>query len=268
MLDKEIKIKSNIHNHTKYCHHSNLEPEEVVIWAIENGFKEFTISDHIPYPKTHKNNSVLNEWDEISIKEFKKLQEQYSNEKFQLYIAVESEYYKKDHQYYKSFIDKYNLDFAIFGNHYYGSCMDKQILYSDLKDPYKATKKYVKQSISAFKSNLFIHMAHPDLIIRNYPLWDNKIIKMYKKLIKASIKYNVSLGFNVNGFWIKKVKNNPNNYPTDKFWKLVVNSKAKVRIEIDAHEKTILDPNLINQCFDYAIEIGLKNNLIDFILKK
>lgn len=267
-MDDNLKIKSNVHGHTKYCNHSDIEPEWLVKKAKEMGFKEFTISEHIPYEKDGPYRPTMKDWNEILYKELVELQEKYNDDNFKLYISIESEYYKKDHKFYSDFFNKYNLDFAIFGNHHFGSNLEKQIEFTDVfKDSYKATKCYVKQAFDGFKSKLFIHLAHPDLIIRMYKHWDKKIEKQYKKLINKAIKYNVSLGFNVNGYYVKNKTNPPQEYyyPVNKFWKLVKGSKAKVRVECDLHKTKLLDISLINSCYDYAIELGLKDNIVDEI---
>ncbi|WPL40014.1 PHP domain-containing protein [Malacoplasma iowae] len=267
-MDCILKIKSSVHGHTKYCNHSDIEPEWLVIKAKEMGFKEFTISEHIPYEKDSPYRPTMKVWNDVLYKKLVELQEKYNDDDFKLFISIESEYFKKDHQFYFDFFNKYNLDFAIFGNHHYGSNLEQQIEFTDVfKDCYEATKCYVKQAIDGFKSNLFIHLAHPDFMIRMYNFWDHRIEKLYKKLIKKAIKYNISLGFNVNGYYSKNKTNPPDEYyyPVKKFWDLVKNTKAKVRIECDIHHVKLLDASLINNCYDYAIELGLKNNLIDEI---
>lgn len=267
-MDHRLKIKSNIHGHTKFCNHSDIDPEWLVNKVKEMGFKEFTISEHIPYVKDSPYRPTMKVWDDILYKKLVELQRKYNDDNFKLYIAVESEYFNKEHKFYNDFIKKYNLDFVIFGNHHYGSSLERQIEFTDVfNDGYKATKCYVKQAIKGFKSNLFIHFAHPDFIIRMYDQWDKKIEKQYKKLIKKAIKYNITLGFNVNGFYIKnkKIELKDLFYPTEKFWNLVKGTKAKVRIECDLHKSKLLDVSLINSCYEYAIKLGLKENIVDEI---
>lgn len=262
-----IKIKSNIHAHTKYCNHSSLEPELLIIWAKKNQFKEFTISEHIPYPQYEGNRTHFDEWEKI-IKEFKELKQKYSTNDFKVYISIESEYYKKDKKFYKDFIEKNNLDFAILGNHDYKSGMIKPNPYNEVFEcPYKMTKAYVKQAISGMKSKLFIHLAHPDLILKDTKIWDEKIEKEYIKLIKCAQKYNISLGFNINGFASKKSNNQFNEYqfPSKYFWNLVAKYDVKVRVELDCHSNKALNPILINETYKYMKSFNLEKNFIDDI---
>lgn len=269
MVNKKNKLVSNIHAHTKYCNHSNIEPRWLIENAISLGFKQYTISEHIPYPNRVGSRPDWDDFPEI-LKEFNILKNEYSNDDFKLFIAIETEYYIDDHNYYLDFFKKFNIDFMIYGNHMVGSCLNnKSIEYSKIKDKHEMIDLYLKQTIDGFNSKLFFHFAHPDNLINYLNDWDEYIEKRYVELIEHAIKNDITLGFNVNGLY-NQMKNKKNEfmYPYKKFWDLVKNTNAKVRIEIDIHQKEMMDTNIINDAYDLAIEWGLKNNLVDLIHEK
>lgn len=263
-----LKIKSNIHSHTKYCNHSDIEPKWLIKKAKEEGFKQFTISEHIPYPKTLVNRTRFEEWDTI-FKEFLNLKKEYETDDFKIFLALEIEYHKDDKQYYIDFFNKYDLDFLIFGNHNYGSVFN-EIEYKILNDPNQIIEKYVEQTISGFESKLFFHFAHPDFIVYHLKTWNDHIALWFQKLIDKAIEHNITLGFNVNGYYA--IKNNKFSldeyYPYENFWRLVAKTNAKVRIEVDIHIAKMFYEEIINETYDLAIKWGLENNLVDEITEE
>lgn len=260
--NRDIEFKSSIHAHTKYCNHSDIEPN----WLIENArklkFEQFTISEHISYPRIDKNRPNWNLWPEY-VKEFLMLKN--NTKDIQIFVAVESEYCKQDHHFYEKYVNQFGLDFMIFGNHNYGSSLNEQRSYSELKDPELMIQKYVEQSIEGMQSNLFFHFAHPDYILSIAKQWNENIKKQMQKIIQCAIDNNISLGFNVCGYFNKQKNNNLYGYPYKKFWEMVANSKAKVRIEYDVHRMHLANNIKINEVYDLAISWKLKKNLIDYI---
>lgn len=258
-------LSSNIHSHTVYCNHSDNEPEKLVKYAKESGFKEFTISEHIPYPIPDKARPSLESWNNL-LATLKNLKDKYEDENFKLYISTEAEYYKDDYNYYLEFLKKYDLDFMIFGNHHYKSAMDYFDIYK-VSDKKEMLNAHIEQAIDGMKSGLFFHIAHPDMVLRYLKEWNQEIENKFQKLIDVAIENDITLGFNVNGCYIKNKKNIENDlhYPSFYFWKLVANSNAKVRIELDIHEFKMFDKNIINDAYIQAISWGLQNNIVDQI---
>lgn len=265
-MEQKIKVLSNIHAHTKYCLHADTEMEWLLLKAKEFGMKQFTISEHIPFPKIETGRTLYKDWSK-TMEEFKKIKNKYNSNDFQVFLAVESEYCLEDRDYLLSFYKNNDLDFMIFGNHNYKN-VENKVEFWQLEDKNFAIDNYVKQSIDAFKSGLFFHMAHPDLIVFQTKKWDNYLIFKMQELIEAAIKYDITLGFNVNGLYNYKVgswKNKDYVYPFKNFWELVSKTNAKVRIEFDIHKQKTMDVNFINETYDLAISWGLRENLVDLI---
>ncbi len=263
-----MKIKSNIHAHTKYCNHSDIEPEWLVQEAIRLGFKQFTISEHIPYEKEIKGRTSWNEWEKI-MEHFILLKNKYSNKDFELFIAVETEYLKEKHDFYLNFYKKWPLDFIIFGNHNVGFAAN-ELDFFHIKNKEERIKVYVDQAIDGFKSGLFFHFAHPDLIVHFINNWNPFIEKECMRMIESAIEHDITLGLNVNGLYNNLKRGNPKEYfyPYDNFWKLVSKTNAKVRIEIDVHRTVMPIIEYVNKVYDLAIGWDIEKNLVDLITKE
>jgi hypothetical protein len=79
------------------------------------------------------------------------------------------------------------------------------------------------------------------------------------------LKYDIPLGFNVNGLLVKHSKLD---YPCDFFWKMVAKTKCQVIIETDAHCADTLSKKIVNQAIKLIHEWKLEPNLIDELIIK
>jgi len=260
--------KFNYHTHSNFCSHSNITLEEQIIKAIKNNYKLIGFSEHIPYPLNGKmirmSKRELNRY----IDDIKKLKIKYKN-KIKILCGFEAEFYlgKEDIciDWPKKLLSKKDVDFLILGRH--GYTLDQEF----------ANKKnlsnneldiYVETMIDAIKTGIFSLIAHPDLFMANEDNgWREKHTEISRKIIDASLKYDVPIGFNVNGIYkgLKIYKNGEKRwrYPHYNFWREVEKTNAKVSIELDVHDKDFWNSNAINDANKFLSSFKL--NIIDEI---
>lgn len=259
------KLLNNYHTHTTYCRHSSNKLEELIQYAIDQGYQILGISEHCPYPPPNfTRNPKIEELDQL-IKEFKEMKQKYS-QKIELHFGLETEYCKERNEYYQNLKKREGIEYFIFGNHSYKDSVfyDEMEEFIDL-NTIDALEVYVKQTRDAFASGLFSAMAHPDLFLKGYHQWDEHALKATNTIINLSIEYDVPLGLNGNGLLYKR---DEFYYPSDYFWKEVSKSKAKVIIETDAHELKVMSQEHNQKLFDYADRLNLNKNIINKLTLK
>lgn len=226
--------------------------EENIKAAIKFGYKTLGFSEHAPL-KVHRNFRLnLNELDDY-INEIKFYKAKYKT-KIKILIGLEAEYHRSQYNYYKKLKSK--VDYMILGNHNIGNPHKSR----DLKTIKKINlDQYGEQLEDACKSGLFSAIAHPDYVYNFYHSWDEDAIYLANFIIDCSLKYNIPLGFNINGLLTKK---NKMNYPNDYFWELVSNTKCKVLIEADSHDIKTMSKAVIQKTFKLIKKWYLQKNLI------
>jgi histidinol-phosphatase (PHP family) len=148
------------------------------------------------------------------------------------------------------------VDYMILGNHNMGNPHNAK----EWNGSNVNLNMYCEQLIDGMYSKIFSMIAHPDFIFRYYPQWDEDCIKITKKIIDASIKTKIPLGFNLNGLANKRTSMD---YPADEFWKLVSQSNAKVIIEADAHQIETLNKFIVDRGIKLIKEWHLTKNVIE-----
>lgn len=258
-------IKNIFHIHNRCNGHASLEVKEIFDYASKHGYKSLIFTEHCPLD----NNNLIfrNTRDElISLKdEIKKYEKLYKG-KIKVEFGYEIEFPLKHNEYFRKFKEEGICDFVIFGNHYYGDMWTEERLIMTDTFSKEDLEEYYQSSKLALEWGYMSWFAHPDIWLFSYRKWDKYAIDLSKKLISLAIKYDIPLGFNANGIHHSR---DGFNYPSEHFWKLVANSKAKVLIEADAHHIQTATVEWLNKTYDEAIKYGLKNNLIfDLKLKK
>lgn len=290
------KLKTNYHSHTIYCRHSTNTIDDLIKSAISNGFNKFGISEHMTIPTNPKRNPSIENFlllvDEINIAKKK-----YKNE-IEVYFGLECEYFPgKLAKLVESYFNNPNIDFLIYGNHFYGDCYQSYDAYFDGHSNQEIVERYYINSSNALNSRLFSCFNHPDIFVRDIGVWDQSCIDLTKKLIELSINTDTPLEFNINGLASKynldeiinyydikntndweKIKNIqitdtlnqkflfPNKfylYPFSEFWKLVSNTNAKVIIGIDTHKLSTMDEHYRCLAKHLVNEWGINDNLVD-----
>ena len=207
--------------------------------AISSGLKYYGVSDHVFLPSVHEpftrgDYNLLDDY----IDSFKRTKKEYGNQ-IQMFLGFECEYSETFIDYYKSLLREKGFDYLLCGQHC-GYNIDKtrySYYWDDKAKQEEGLNKYADDIISAMKSGLFLYIAHPDMLF----LGVEKVEKIHKVIIKriieASIEYDVPLEINIHGFLRNRNRHGRINidYPADYFWEEVGKTNAKVVYGGDYH---------------------------------
>lgn len=256
-------MRTNFHAHTVICKHSGNELEPLIKLAIEKGYSHFGISEHMPIYTNPFRNISKKEFNGL-INEYKQVKNKYGH-LIKLYFGLECEYSPDLVDLVQSYYDMPEIDYLIFGNHFYGegnlhkfTSLIKAPLDDLLNNQYENAKL-------ALSSKLFSCYNHPDIFLRIYKKWDQHTLRLTQQIIDLSIKYNVPLEFNLNGLYEKQYNENYYQYPCEIFWKEVAKSNAPVIIGVDTHHYNLMDDIYWDQANTLIKEWNLEKNLVKLI---
>lgn len=264
------KLVTNYHTHTKRCGHAYGEDEDFVLSAIKYGIKELGFSDHISFknisaPYMRQDRSMLSDY----ISSISHLKEKYKD-KIKIHLGFEAEYIEEYVEDYKDLLENHSIEYMICGQHCFIKD-NKQVFYNSFPHDEKMIEKYGKDVVKAIQSGLFKYIAHPDLFMNAYRVWDDKAKEVSRKIIEEALKYNVPLEINCNAIRYHYEKHKvsasgrvlENYYPCVEFWKMVKDYGALGIIGVDAHiEKDFLD-GVTEEALFFAKQNGIK--LVSFL---
>lgn len=248
----------NYHTHTFRCHHASGEDREYVEKAIAAGIKNFGFSDHVPYPFPHGYVSHIRmkpEMIEDYIDSITSLKKEYVND-INISIGFEAEYYKEFWEDLCTFLQPYNIDYLILGQHYVGNEISGPYSGNPTSDTSILTG-YVDQVIEAINTNRFKYICHPDLI--NYTGDANIYSREMTRLCTAAKAVNIPLEINLLGFVDQRI------YPAARFLQIASSVGNKFVFGYDAHNPdSLIDNNGVNNCIAFAERnnIVIDNNFI------
>lgn len=185
-------------------------------------------------------------------------------------MGFEAEYIEEFVEDYKDLLENHSIEYMICGQHCFIKD-NKQVFYNSFPHDEKMIEKYGEDVCKAIQSGLFKYIAHPDLFMNAYRVWDDKAKEVSRKIIEEALKYNVPLEINCNGirYHYEKQKVSAsgrvleNYYPCVEFWKMVKDYGALGIIGVDAHiEKDFLD-GVTEEALFFAKQNGIK--LVSFL---
>lgn len=240
-------MKTNYHAHTKWCRHGSGEIEEMILKAIEKGYDEFAITEHIPYPNYFGSRMYYDELDSF-MNELNQVIEKYEN-KIKVYKALECEYFEEYHDYYIELKDKYNLDFLILGQHYPDLKDEKDFFFVEKDEDIKEYESYL---IRGMESGLFDFIAHPDIYLARYYFTEQGKITA-NNIFKRAQELNLPIEINANG-----ARKEHLGYPSKEFWKEALNHNNIVIVNSDSHHVDKIDDIGEKRAYELAKELGIK----------
>lgn len=221
---------NNFHTHTYRCKHAVGTEEEYVLAAIEAGYKKLGFSDHVPLPPACQETRARMHPDELEdyVSEINRLKDKYADQ-IDLYISFEFDEFEFNSSFNNMIMEKYNVDYKMFGNHFYKSVTDTSYFGRNYvgKD---ILSEYFEMAKPVLESGKYDVMAHPDLFMNSYKVWDDRSEMMSRKLCELALKHNIILEYNVSGIQ----KGLP--CPHDKFWEVVKEVGNTVIVGVDAHD--------------------------------
>lgn len=251
-------MKYNYHTHTVRCHHAKGSDEDFVLAAIEAGFNEIGFADHSPWPYENGFASRIRMTaDELEdyCSSINSLKKRYKD-KINIRLGLECEYFPKYLPWLKEKIKKHGIDFIILGHHF---CKDEpgQIYNGDIKTP-EQLYTYCDDIVNAMESGLFMYVAHPEIFMRGYPVFDEHCREVSRRIIETAKKTNTPLEYNLLGF-SHSISDGKQGYPYPDFWQMISEIKPPVTIGIDAHTPdAYLDKELFSKGIAAIKALGLE----------
>lgn len=250
-------MKYNYHTHTSRCFHAKGSDEDFVKAAIEAGFDEIGFADHSPWPFEGYVSGMRMHVDEFPVycQSIKNLREKYKD-RISIKLGLECEYFPEYMPWLKKAIDEKEIDYIILGRHF--SKNETGGTYNgNLKTP-EQLYIYRDDIIEAIETGVFAYVAHPDIFMRGYPVFDGHCRKISCDIIEKAIETNTPLEYNLLGLSISMSSGKPD-YPYPDFWDMVGEMKAPVTMGIDAHiPEAYLDRELFAKGLAELDSRGLK----------
>lgn len=241
--------QTNFHTHTSRCHHAFGNDEEFVCAAIQNGFEVLGFSDHVCWKYDSSfvahMRMKLDEFDDYKDSVLY-LKDRYKK-RIEIRFGLEAEYFPKYMDWLLDFCIENDIDYLIFGNHYYGTDEDR-IYLGGAKGKY--IKGYFDTCVEGMKTGMYAYLAHPELILRSTGgVITPEIEEGFHRICKISQDYNVPLEFNVLGMQHNECMGYEE-YPHSRFWQIAKQYDVKAIIGMDAHETGDLN----KKWYDLALE--------------
>lgn len=235
---------ANFHTHSTFCDGKNT-PEEVILYAIENGFDSIGFSGHgyTPYDLRY----CMKDTDGY-INEVNKLKEKYKN-KIQVYLGVEEDAF--------SILDREKFDYIIGSSHYF--CVNGKYY------PIDSNYDYFKKCLEVFEYDIvnltnsyyqafcnYISKRKPDIVghfdlitkfdeidVKRF-LNNEEYLKLSEMYIKQALKSDVIFEVNT-GAIARELRSTP--YPNENLLHIIKKENGKLILSSDSHVVDTLDYN-------------------------
>lgn len=254
------KIDYCYHTHTSRCGHAIGKDEEYVLSAINNGIKVLGFSDHVFLPNLPR---IYHRGGQIKFDDYlasiRHLKEKYKDQ-IEIHIGLECEY----HPMFKSFFEKILKDgiveYLILGQHYLIDDKDPTSwkLYNNIYDDHQSAQRYVRETLEAMETGLFIYLAHPDLYVTMFNHWDEKCVEYAHALCKKAKELDMPIELNINGLhWNHDDRLK---YSYKEFFKIASSYHNKVIIGYDSHRPTDFNRDeTLNTLLEWIDELHLEH---------
>lgn len=224
-------MKVNLHTHTARCGHAIGTDEEYVLAAIEAGYTRLGFSDHTPFPyEDGYVNSTKMRPEELDgyIQSVLSLKEKYRDQ-IQILLGLECESVPRFFPYLKEI--SRDMDYLLLGNH--GDWSVSEPYAGNLKEP-KQLEQYVQTAVEGMESGLFLYLAHPDLMLGGYPVFDDAARELSRQLCREANRLGMPVEYNLYGL-TKKGKAGCLGYPYTPFWEIAAEENVQAVVGVDAH---------------------------------
>lgn len=241
----------NLHTHTERCNHAVGLDREYVEAAIAAGIKTLGFSDHVPMPyRNHFHSHIRMRVNEIEdyTSSVLSLRAEYQSD-IRILLGYEAEYDAELFPEMMNEIQKYPLDYLIFGAHFIPN--EYAGFYSGTPtDSEKDLAAYVENVIAGLHTGVYTYLAHPDLI--HYLGPEDIYEKHMQKILNTANELHTPLEININGVFFHKA------YPLRKFWEMAKQSGNQIVVGFDAHNPALFsDENSIQKTEALIESLGL-----------
>lgn len=247
--EMENHMLANYHTHSKWCHHGKGEIEEFIEEAVNAGFQEIAITEHVPY----RNNRDFNrmQWEEFPWFD-RALERAISSYKNQIKIikGFECEFYPEEMDSYRHLQEDYGYEFLILGQHRAGK--NREIDIFAPKGP-KELQIYADQVCEGIRTGMFRFVCHPDVALTQYinDEFDEACEKMMRHIFACCEKYNTPIEINANGI------RNQRRYPDKHAFSLANEYNLKCIINSDAHFPQDINDEAVHKAEQLAKDLNI-----------
>lgn len=257
-------LKTNYHTHTLRCQHAEGNDEEYVVSAIAGGYHTLGFSDHTPWmynsdfvSHTRMQPHELPEY----VESIRSLQKKYKD-KIEIRIGLECEYFPQYMPWLKEQIAQYQLDYVIFGNHYYQSDEDYPY-FGVYTTSHEMLSLYEESAIQGMESGIYAYLAHPDLFMASYDQFDEHCERVSRHICRTARKLNLPLEYNL-GTAPYKEHMAGHMFPHPSFWQIAKDEGCTAIIGVDAHHPRWLQtPVYYHEASEFLRKLGIR--MIDTI---
>ncbi len=231
-------ILANYHTHTPRCRHAFGSEEEYVQAAIRCGYTILGFSDHTPWPFAGgfiSDCRMLPGQLDDYVATVRALQQKYAGQ-IRIYLGLEAEYFPAYLPWLSEQVQKYSLDYLIFGNHFRQS--EETGDYFGASTQPAQLETYTEYAIKGMESGLYCCLAHPDLCLNHYPAFDAAAERCLRRICETAARLHVPLEYNVLGEIRRTTEPHAHDlgYTHPKFWELAAEYPIQAIVGCDAHD--------------------------------
>lgn len=251
----------NYHSHTARCGHAWGTDEEFVQAAIDAGYQVLGFSEHAPWPfkdgyqQIDSRQRIKMEELEGYIADMQVLKEKYRDQ-IEIKIALECECFPQYFDWLKSVKDRF--DYLLLGVH----CADHDehlTHYYARSTEEKQVEEYLRCTLAGMESGLFACLAHPELCLADYPIYDEVCRHMVHSICRKAKELDMPLEYNLYGVdKQRRGRQKGLGYPCRLFWEAAADHGCTAIIGVDAHRPEHFNRQRFLDARDYLTSLNMK----------
>lgn len=256
----------NYHAHTHRCGHAWGTDDEFVQAAIDAGYTTLGFSEHAPWPfkdgywEIDTRQRITMDMLESYISDMQALKEKYKD-RIDIKIGLECEYFPQYFDWLRTVKDRF--DYLLLGVH----CSDQDEhlthYYARSTQP-QQVEEYLRCALAGMESGLFAYLAHPELCLADYPVYDEVAKHMVHSICRKAKELDMPLEYNLYGVDKQgRGRQKGLRYPCELFWEAAAEYGCTAIIGVDAHRPIHFERQRYLNARDYLNALGL--NLIEEI---
>lgn len=254
----------NYHSHTYRCGHAYGTDDEFIQAAIDAGYGVLGFSEHAPWPfkdgyqELDSRQRIKMEELDSYLADMQALQEKYKGQ-IEMKIGLECEYFPQYFDWLKTV--KHRFDYLLLGVH----CADHDEhlthYYARSTKP-EQVEEYTRCALAGMESGLFAYIAHPELCLADYPVYDDVCKHMVHSICRKAKELDMPLEYNLYGVDKQgRGRQKGLGYPCKLFWETAADYGCTAIIGVDAHRPENFNRQRFLDAQDYLGSLGLR--LID-----
>jgi len=222
------------HVHTYLCGHARGSLSELVLSAIEKGFSEIGIADHMPLTYTDDRTlSMAFEDLPFYVEQVLKLKEEFKG-RIKVKLGIEADYEPRTFDKIKDMIDSFPFDYVIGSVHVIDDWIFDDPRFLERYDEINLAEFYAKYfdlSFEMVETGAYDILAHADLPKKFGKIPDIDLTPYYRKLLSVVRKMKMSYEVNTAGLrWpVREI------YPASEFVRIASDMRIPVTLGSDSH---------------------------------